>query len=117
MLSGAKFCLDAEDKCNVLARDVAAAQAERNRNFDSVEGAHNRVLEQAVLLAGPSAVKHFAEDDSAHTIEFSSMAKLPEHAVDLVRLCSDVFDEEQFPLGCGLPGCAEERKPSGEATE
>ena len=101
---GVQLGLDAKGQRHVLARDVAAAQADGDRSVEVIGMREGSPLRAVPARAGRGAIEHFAEDDAAHAFELARLAQLPQHAVDLVGLGADVFEEEQFALGCGSHG-------------
>jgi len=109
-----KFGLNAKGEGDVGACDVAAAEAESDREVETVESAEDGFFEQFRGGRG-SAVEHLAKDDADDAVEFAGVAQLPDHAVDLMRLCAGVFDEKKLAFGLGLPGGTEESNEDAEA--
>ena len=48
--------------------------------------------------------------------KFAGLAQLPKHAIDLVRLCAYVFDEQQLVLRRRLPPGPDQRNKNAETT-
>ena len=107
---------DAESECDILARDVARAQADGDGPVEAVESALRMAsFEEIGRSAGRSAIEHLAEDDAADACELAGGAQLPQHAIDLIGLDAGVFKKEQLALGARLPGRAEQRNENAEA--
>ena len=96
---------------------MAAAQADRDGTVEVHRSAlQNDFVEQIGRRAGRGAIEHLAEDDAAHAVEFAGVAQLPQHAIDLIGLRADVFEEEKLAFGRGLPRRAEQRNENAEAS-
>ena len=111
----AKFGIDSEDKRDVLAGDVAAAEPDGDGDIETGKSAQDCIFEQIGGRAGRFTFEHFAKDDAGDSIQLASFAQLPEHAVDLVRLRCQVFEEEELAFSGWLPGRAEQGNENTEA--
>jgi hypothetical protein len=112
---GVEFGFDAKGEGDVGAGYVAAAEAKGDGYVETIERAEDGFLEQFRVSAGSCTVEHFAKDDADAAVELAGLAQLPNHAVDLMRLCPSVFDEEEFAFGLGFPWSAEEGDDDAEA--
>ena len=91
LFTGNKFSRDAEGKRHVLPRDVAAAQADGDRPFETGERAQDCFFQQIRRGVARDAIQHLAEDDSWDAFKLARVAHLPQHAVHLVGLGAGVF--------------------------
>src|SRR5215467_8139643 len=89
-----EFCLDAERQSKVAARDMPGLHSVDDRDLVLSEHPRDHLLQLVVLLAGLNAFEHLTEDEPTHVLEFSGEPQVHQHAVDLVRLFRDVFDEQ-----------------------
>src|SRR5579863_4959665 len=102
-----EFGLDAEREGDVGAGYVAGAKANGDGGVEISEDVEDDVCDEVGVGAGGDAVEHLAEDETAHAFEFSGEQQVAEHAIDLVGLRTDVFEEKQLAFGARRVGRAE----------
>ncbi len=86
---------------------MAGAQAVSDRNLQVFDNPEDDLLERVSLVGRLHAVHQFAKDDAAHALQLSRELQLHQHAVDLVGLGGDVFQEKQLAFGFRFVGRAQ----------
>ena len=106
----------AEGERDILPRDMAAAQADRDGSIEIVE-TRCRITSSSNSGAAPGEAQSSISPKTMPrtSVEFARVAQLPQHAIDLVGLGARVFKEEQLAFGGRLPGRAQQRNENAEA--
>src|SRR5579871_5530765 len=88
-----ELCLHADRQRDVSAGDMSRLQPVDDRPLDVLQNPHDNLLQGVVLPGRLAAVRHLSKDDSSYPLQLACKPHLHEHAIDLVRLGSDVFKE------------------------
>ena len=83
---------------------MSRPNAERDWHVQVTDNSSDHFLKSVILICDLDAVDHFSEDDAAHGVEMSSKFQLHQHAIDLIRLGGNVFEEEDSAGGFDLLG-------------
>ncbi len=106
----AELGVDAEGEGDIAAGDVSGAEAHGDGDLEGLEETEDDLLEELGVGAAGAALEHFAEDESAGAFELAGEDHLAQHAIDLVGLGADVFEEQELVLGLWARiGCRERR--------
>src|SRR5438309_6856544 len=92
----------ADRQRDVLAGDVSGFQPGNDRDAELADDTRDDFIERVLLVGVLFAIEHLAEDDPTHALELSCQTQLHQHAIDLVWLRADVFDEKNGAISLDL---------------
>src|SRR5581483_10023362 len=95
--------------------DVTRWEPVCDRDVKVSQNLHDYFFQRIALIVSLNAVEHLAEHDSLYIFQFAGEFELHQHAIDLVRLGSNILEEQDCARGSNLVRSAKGSDENGKA--